>query len=173
MTLLSAELENPTGYGRVLRKNPKSDEVKAIVEEKAATSQQKKIREINSGFYAFAVKPLYANIGELKTNNAHGEYYLTDMAGVFAKAKGKVVALKTAIPAEILGSNTRAEMMEHRRLMRLREMPRTDGGRRQHLLSADLRDRRRRRGRPPTQSSNLLSSFSAHAHRQRLPHPIL
>ncbi len=89
MTLLSAELENPTGYGRVLRKNSKSDEVKAIVEEKAATSQQKKIREINSGFYAFAVKPLYANIGKLKTNNVHGEYYLTDMAAVFAKAKGK------------------------------------------------------------------------------------
>src|SRR6201981_2621378 len=60
MTLLSAELENPTGYGRVLRKGAKSDEVKAIVEEKSATAAQKKIREINSGFYAFGVKPLYA-----------------------------------------------------------------------------------------------------------------
>jgi bifunctional UDP-N-acetylglucosamine pyrophosphorylase/glucosamine-1-phosphate N-acetyltransferase len=97
MTLLSAELENPTGYGRILRKNSKSDEVKAIVEEKAANKQQRKIREINSGFYAFAIKPLYANIGQLKTNNVHGEYYLTDMAGVFAKAKAKVSALKTAI----------------------------------------------------------------------------
>src|ERR1700746_3839867 len=60
MTPLSAELENPTGYGRVLRKGAKSDEVKAIVEEKSATAAQKKIREINSGFYAFGVKPLYA-----------------------------------------------------------------------------------------------------------------
>ena len=119
MTLLSAELQNPTGYGRVLRKNSKSDEVKAIVEEKATTAQQKKIREINSGFYAFAVKPLYANIGKLKTNNVHGEYYLTDMAGVFAKGKEKVMALRTANPAEILGSNTRAEMMEIDGLIRL------------------------------------------------------
>jgi len=119
MTLLSAGLENPTGYGRILRKTAKGDEVKAIVEEKSANLQQKKIREINSGFYAFAVKPLYANIGQLKTNNVHGEYYLTDMAGVFTKAKAKVIALKTANPAEILGSNTRAEMMEIDGLMRL------------------------------------------------------
>jgi len=112
MTLLSAELANPTGYGRVLRGGAKSDDVKAIVEEKAASASQKKLREINSGFYAFAVRPLYAQIGRLTTDNAHHEYYLTDMAAVFTKAKAKVVVLKTANPAEILGSNTRAEMME-------------------------------------------------------------
>jgi bifunctional UDP-N-acetylglucosamine pyrophosphorylase / glucosamine-1-phosphate N-acetyltransferase len=119
MTLLSAELANPTGYGRILRKSPKADEVKAIVEEKSATPAQKKIREINSGFYAFAVQPLYARIGGLKTDNPHREYYLTDMAAVFGKAKSKVVALKTAHPAEILGSNTRAEMMEIDALVRM------------------------------------------------------
>ena len=119
MTLLSAELENPTGYGRVLRKGAKSDEVKAIVEEKSATAAQKKIREINSGFYAFGVKPLYARIGELKTDNPHREYYLTDMAAVFAQAKAKVVAMRAAQPAEILGSNTRAEMMEIDALVRM------------------------------------------------------
>ena len=112
MTLLSAELADPTGYGRVLRKDAKSDDVKAIVEEKAASANEKKLREINSGFYAFAVKPLYAQIGKLTTDNAHHEYYLTDMAAVFTKAKAKVVVLRTASPAEILGSNTRAEMME-------------------------------------------------------------
>jgi bifunctional UDP-N-acetylglucosamine pyrophosphorylase / glucosamine-1-phosphate N-acetyltransferase len=119
MTLLSAELSDPTGYGRVIRKNAKSDEVKAIVEEKSANPSQKKIREINSGFYAFGVKALYDHIGELKTDNAHREYYLTDMAGVFTKAKSKVVALKTANAAEILGSNTRAEMMEIDALVRM------------------------------------------------------
>jgi bifunctional UDP-N-acetylglucosamine pyrophosphorylase / glucosamine-1-phosphate N-acetyltransferase len=119
MTLLSAELQNPTGYGRVLRKSSKSDEIKAIVEETAASTRQKKIREINSGFYAFAVKPLYSKIGKLQTDNAHREYYLTDMAGVFTKAKSKVTALKTTNPAEILGSNTRAEMMEIDGLMRM------------------------------------------------------
>src|SRR5437016_1635830 len=52
MTLLTAELENPTGYGRILRKSGKSDDVVGIVEEKAATATQKKIHEINAGFYA-------------------------------------------------------------------------------------------------------------------------
>jgi len=93
--------------------------VKAIVEEKAATATQKKLREINSGFYAFAVKPLYAQIGKLTTDNAHHEYYLTDMASVFTKAKARVAVLKTASPAEILGSNTRAEMMEIDKIFRM------------------------------------------------------
>jgi bifunctional UDP-N-acetylglucosamine pyrophosphorylase / glucosamine-1-phosphate N-acetyltransferase len=119
MTLLSAELANPTGYGRVIRKGPKSDEVKAIVEEKSASPAQKKLREINSGFYAFAVRPLFQHIGSLKTENTHREYYLTDMAGVFGKAKCRVVATKTDKPSEILGSNTRAEMMEIDSLIRM------------------------------------------------------
>jgi bifunctional UDP-N-acetylglucosamine pyrophosphorylase / glucosamine-1-phosphate N-acetyltransferase len=121
MTLLSAELENPTGYGRILRTGGKSDEVKAIVEEKSASPSQRKLREINSGFYTFAVKPLYARIGDLKTDNAHREYYLTDMAEVFTKSKHKVVALKAAHPTEILGSNTRAEMMEIDGLIRMQK----------------------------------------------------
>src|SRR5579885_270403 len=121
MTLLSADLQTPTGYGRVLRKSPKSQEVKAIVEEKSATHAQKKIHEINSGFYAFAVKPLFSRIGELTTDNAHREYYLTDMAAVFTRAKAKVLALKTPQPSEILGSNTRAEMMEIDQLVRLQK----------------------------------------------------
>jgi bifunctional UDP-N-acetylglucosamine pyrophosphorylase/glucosamine-1-phosphate N-acetyltransferase len=119
MTLLSAELANPTGYGRVLRRSRQSDEVKAIVEEKATTPAQKKLREINSGFYAFAVKPLYGHIGELKADNAHHEYYLTDMAAVLTKAKAKVVAIETKGPSEILGSNTRAEMVELDALFRM------------------------------------------------------
>ncbi len=112
MTLLSADLANPTGYGRVLRKSTRGDDVRAIVEEKAATATQRKIREINSGFYAFSVPALYQHIGELSTNNAHGEYYLTDMAAVLNRAHKKVVALKTANADEVLGSNTRAEIVD-------------------------------------------------------------
>jgi bifunctional UDP-N-acetylglucosamine pyrophosphorylase/glucosamine-1-phosphate N-acetyltransferase len=118
MTLLSAELANPTGYGRVIHKNSKSPQVKAIVEEKSASPTQKKLREINSGFYAFDVQALSRHIGKLKTDNPHGEYYLTDMAGVFANAKARVVATKTSHPSEILGSNTREEMMEIDALIR-------------------------------------------------------
>ena len=108
MTVLSADLDNPYGYGRVIRKGAR---VLAIVEEKSATPQQKKIREINSGFYAFAAPALYEHIDRLSTANAHGEYYLTDMAGVFHQARKKVVAIKTSDAGEVLGSNTRAEMM--------------------------------------------------------------
>jgi len=112
MTLLSAELENPTGYGRVLRKSSNSDEVVGIVEEKAATPTQKKMREINSGFYVFSVHELYSHIGALSTDNPHHEYYLTDMARVFRKGQKKVVACRTANPYEVLGGNTRAELAD-------------------------------------------------------------
>ena len=123
MTVLSADLDSPysCGYGRVIRSSlaggrgrpalPRGAEVRAIVEEKSATPQEKKIREINSGFYAFSGHDLYAYIDRLSTANAHGEYYLTDMAEVFHRAGKKVVALKTADASEVLGSNTRAEMM--------------------------------------------------------------
>jgi len=112
MTLLSARLHDPTGYGRVIRKSAKSDEVKAIIEEKSATPAQKKRQEINSGFYAFSVPLLYRYIDGLQTNNAHGEFYLTDMAAVFGKAKQRVMVMPTNDPHEILGSNTRAELSE-------------------------------------------------------------
>ena len=118
MTLLTAELENPTGYGRIIRKNS-GDEVRDIVEEKSATTNQRKIREINSGIYAFSSKPLFDHIDKLTTDNPHHEFYLTDMARILAKAKEKVVALKTEDPDEILGSNTRREMVELDTRMRL------------------------------------------------------
>jgi bifunctional UDP-N-acetylglucosamine pyrophosphorylase/glucosamine-1-phosphate N-acetyltransferase len=117
MTILSAELEDPTGYGRIIRKG-QSGAVQAVVEEKSCTPVQRKLREINSGFYAFAVKPLYGFIDTLKTDNPHAEYYLTDMAEVFRKAKQRVLAVKTENPSEILGSNTRAELVEIDRKLR-------------------------------------------------------
>jgi bifunctional UDP-N-acetylglucosamine pyrophosphorylase / glucosamine-1-phosphate N-acetyltransferase len=125
MTILTAQLQDPTGYGRVIRKNKKSPEVTAIIEEKAATPKQRKIREINAGFYAFDAKALFGRIDELKNDNAHGEYYLTDMAVVLRKAKTSVMAVEAMDPDEILGSNTRAEMVEidrHLRMAKCREL---------------------------------------------------
>jgi bifunctional UDP-N-acetylglucosamine pyrophosphorylase / glucosamine-1-phosphate N-acetyltransferase len=119
MTLLSADLDNPTGYGRVLHKRPGSPEVREIVEEKAATPSQKKIREINSGFYVFDVKELYGNIEKLSTDNPHAEYYLTDMAEVLRKRGRKVVAWPTPTPNEVLGGNTRAELADIDQQMRM------------------------------------------------------
>jgi bifunctional UDP-N-acetylglucosamine pyrophosphorylase/glucosamine-1-phosphate N-acetyltransferase len=110
MTLLSADLDHPTGYGRVVRKNARGSEVQAIVEEKSASSAQKKIHEINAGFYVFAVPQLFEHIKKLSTANPHAEYYLTDMAGVLRQARQRVVVWKTNTPGEVLGANTRAEL---------------------------------------------------------------
>jgi bifunctional UDP-N-acetylglucosamine pyrophosphorylase/glucosamine-1-phosphate N-acetyltransferase len=110
MTLLSADLDHPTGYGRVLRKSPRSTEVQAIVEEKSASAAQKRIREINAGFYVFAVSQLFSHIEKLSTANPHAEYYLTDMAEVLRKTRQRVVVWKTENSAEVLGANTRAEL---------------------------------------------------------------
>ena len=110
MTLLSADLDHPASYGRVIRKNPRSVEVQSIVEEKSATPAQKKIREINAGFYVFAAPQLFSHIKQLSTANPHGEYYLTDMAGILRKTRQRVVAWKTENSNEVLGANTRAEL---------------------------------------------------------------
>lgn len=119
MTILTGRLEDPTGYGRVLRKSSKSDEVQAIVEEKAATPAQKNIHEINSGTYAFAVAPLFQHIDKLQADNAHAEFYLTDMAAILRKAKARVVAVAATDPREVLGGNTRAELVEIDQHLRL------------------------------------------------------
>jgi bifunctional UDP-N-acetylglucosamine pyrophosphorylase/glucosamine-1-phosphate N-acetyltransferase len=125
MTILTARLKDPAGYGRVVRKSSRSDEVQAIVEDKAATAAQKKIREINSGIYAFAVGPLFRYVDQLCADNAHGEFYLTDMAAILRKAKAGVVAVAAAHFHEVLGGNTRADLVEidqHIRLAKCRQL---------------------------------------------------
>lgn len=119
MTILTAEPSDPFGYGRVIRAG--GDRVKAIVEQKALTKAQQKVREINSGIYAFATKPLFAHIDRLSTDNAHRELYLTDMAALLVKAKATVVALKAADPAEVLGANTLVELASLDAAMRARK----------------------------------------------------
>ncbi|HMF92223.1 MAG TPA: bifunctional UDP-N-acetylglucosamine diphosphorylase/glucosamine-1-phosphate N-acetyltransferase GlmU [Candidatus Angelobacter sp.] len=110
MTVLTAAPRDPSGYGRVIRSS--GDKIEAIVEQKALTRAQLKAREINSGIYAFATGPLFANIDRLTTNNSQGEFYLTDMAALLnAKAKNKVLALKAEDPGEVLGANTVAELV--------------------------------------------------------------
>jgi len=119
MTILTAAPKDPTGYGRVLRKSAGSNEVTAIVEQKALNTEQQKVGEINSGIYAFRTGPLFSHLGELKTENAHQELYLTDMAGLLVKAGERVFALQAANAVEVLGANTIAEMMDLDRELRL------------------------------------------------------
>jgi bifunctional UDP-N-acetylglucosamine pyrophosphorylase / glucosamine-1-phosphate N-acetyltransferase len=121
MTILTASPENATGYGRVVRRTAGFPEVTAIVEQKALSAAQQELREINSGIYAFRAEPLFRHIGELATDNAHAEYYLTDMAGILVQAGERVLALEAADANEVLGANTIAEMMQLDAAMRMRK----------------------------------------------------
>ena len=119
MTILTAEPADPFGYGRVIRRSPGGAEVDAIVEQKALGPGQEKLREINSGIYAFRREALFGHIGQLNAENSHRELYLTDMARILHDAGERVVALRAAQPGEVLGANTIAEMMNLDREMRL------------------------------------------------------
>ena len=115
MTVLTAEPADPTGYGRIIRRRAggkATDEIERIVEQKALRGQEAEKREINSGIYAFATGPLYEHIGRLGTDNAHHEYYLTDIAALLRKAGEKVFALRADDSSEVLGVNTRMELAE-------------------------------------------------------------
>jgi bifunctional UDP-N-acetylglucosamine pyrophosphorylase/glucosamine-1-phosphate N-acetyltransferase len=121
MTILTAMLDDPTGYGRIVRRFANGDDIAEIVEQKSLAPKQEKIREINTGIYGFAVKPLLENLGKLTTDNAHREYYLTDVASLLVRAKQKVVALPTVDPEETLGINTRAELARLDSMLRMRK----------------------------------------------------
>lgn len=121
MTIVTASPDNPGAYGRVVRKTPGFPEVMAIVEHRELSAKQQEIREINSGMYAFRTEPLFKHIGEIATDNAHAEYYLTDMAGILVAAGERVLALEVPDVNEVLGANTIAEMMQLDAAMRMRK----------------------------------------------------
>jgi bifunctional UDP-N-acetylglucosamine pyrophosphorylase / glucosamine-1-phosphate N-acetyltransferase len=119
MTILTAVPADPTGYGRVLRATPTGPEVTAIVEQKSLTPDQFATPEINSGIYCFETSKLFAKLDLLDTNNAHGEFYLTDVAAMLVADNERVVAVKADSVDEVLGANTIAEMMHLDAAMRL------------------------------------------------------
>jgi len=119
MTILTAVPSDPTGYGRVLRRTPGSPEVTAIVEQKSLKPDQLATPEINSGIYCFRTSALFENLDQLDTNNAHGEFYLTDVAAMLVADNQRVVAVKADSVDEVLGANTIAEMMHLDAAMRL------------------------------------------------------
>jgi bifunctional UDP-N-acetylglucosamine pyrophosphorylase/glucosamine-1-phosphate N-acetyltransferase len=110
MTILTAAPENPSGYGRVVRQEVGLAEVEGIIEDEALTPQQRSWGEINSGIYAFNTSALETHLGGLKTDNARGELYLTDMAGLLQSTGKRVVAVQAEDTAEVLGANTLTEL---------------------------------------------------------------
>ncbi len=108
-TILTMSVANPTGYGRIVRVGGKR--VRAIVEEKAASATQKKIREVSTGILCFSRQPLLAHLGELSCNNAQKEYLLTDLIEIFNRERLKVAAFQ-APAEEAMGINDRAQLAE-------------------------------------------------------------
>jgi len=106
-TVLTAVVDNPFGYGRVVRDG---DEVLRIVEQRDATPGEREVREINSGIYAFDLEPLFPALGQVAADNAQQEYYLTDLVAIYRRAGRRVAALAIDRPEEILGINTRGEL---------------------------------------------------------------
>src|SRR3972149_5018124 len=106
-TVLTAGVDRPQGYGRILRQGGR---VKRIVEERDATDDQKKIPEINTSVYCFEAGRLWKTLAEVRPDNDQGEYYLTDVIGILARAGGRIEALAAPDPAEALGINDRKQL---------------------------------------------------------------
>lgn len=105
--LLTATLDNPAGYGRVLRKGEK---VVGIVEDKDASARQRALREINTGIMVAPTKKLKSWLAKLQNNNAQKEYYLTDIVGFATKERVPVAAIQAETISETLGANSRAQL---------------------------------------------------------------
>ncbi len=110
MGLLTVMLEDPTGYGRVLRDT--TGRVLGIVEQKDATAEQRNIREGNTGVMAIPVKHLRGWLGRLRNANAQGEYYLTDIIAMAVTDGVKVTPLLASSVAEVLGVNDKLQLAE-------------------------------------------------------------
>lgn len=117
-TLLTAEMENPTGYGRVIRAQGGS--VDRIVEQKDATPEELKVKEINTGVYCFKVAGLFAALKEITPANAQGEYYLTDIIQILNRKNLTVQAVTLTDAREVQGINDRKQLSEAEKVLRQR-----------------------------------------------------
>ena len=111
--LLTATLDGPSGYGRILRNGKK---VVGIVEEKDANSRQRALREINTGIVVAPTKKLKSWLAKLQNNNAQKEYYLTDIVALATKERVPVTAIQADTAWEALGVNSRAQLAELERV---------------------------------------------------------
>ncbi|MGH9720698.1 MAG: bifunctional UDP-N-acetylglucosamine diphosphorylase/glucosamine-1-phosphate N-acetyltransferase GlmU [Bryobacteraceae bacterium] len=118
-TVITTLLDDPTGYGRVVTGNAGC--VTGIVEQKAATPEQLKIREVNSGIYCFDAKLFWQHLDGIKPDNPAREYYLTDIVELLHQAGHNVQAIRIDDPAEVLGINNRIELAEVDRVFRQRK----------------------------------------------------
>jgi bifunctional UDP-N-acetylglucosamine pyrophosphorylase/glucosamine-1-phosphate N-acetyltransferase len=118
-SVLTAEMEDPTGYGRIVR--APGGAVAAIVEQKSASPAELQIREINTGIYCFETKEMFATLARVTPDPITKEYYLTDVVGLLTQAGHRVAAFRAADASEVMGINNRAELARVDSLLRLRK----------------------------------------------------
>lgn len=117
--IVTTETQDPTGYGRIVV--DEQGDVTAIVEHKGATTEQRRIREINPGVYCFDSELFWRHVGEIRPNNAAGEYYLTDMVGILRAHGYPIARLLVKDETQLLGINTRVELAFADRVLRTRK----------------------------------------------------
>lgn len=120
VTVITAEVTDPSGYGRAVRDD--SGNLARIVEHRDASPEVKCINEVNSGMYCFSIKELLESLKELGNNNDQGEYYLTDSIEILLRKGFKAGAYKISDSNEILGINDRVQLYEASRIIRKRIM---------------------------------------------------
>ena len=118
VVVLTMEMADPTGYGRIIREADGS--VARIVEQKDASSEEAAVTECNSGFYCFDAKALFEALGQVGSDNAQGEFYLTDVLEISRNAGRAVLALPAKDPNECLGINTREQLAAVEEIARTR-----------------------------------------------------
>ena len=118
-TVLTAEMPDATGYGRIIREADGS--LKKIVEHKDATDAEKNIREVNAGIYCFDTQKLFGALSQVKNENAQGEYYLPDVLTILKSAGEKVGAFTANDYTLTLGINSRIQLAEAEKILRQRK----------------------------------------------------
>ncbi len=117
VTVVSMLVDNPTGYGRIVRED---NDFARIVEQKDATEEQKKIKEVNSGVYIFRAEALNDAFSKLTNNNSQGEYYLTDTLEIIKNGGGRVDVMVASDADEFLGVNSKLQLAQATEVMKMR-----------------------------------------------------
>ncbi len=121
-TVLTAILNDPAGYGRVIRST--DGMVQKIVEQKDAAPDELAVQEVNTGVYCFRLPGLFEALAALQPNNAQGEYYLTDIIGYYADRGASVGAVAVDDPADVAGVNDRCQLAAAEKILRRRVLER-------------------------------------------------